>query len=176
MAAAEHEEKMANDTNFTVHATHGGMAEVKLGQMATEKATHEKVKAFGQRMVADHSKANEKLLDLAKRKNITVGKDLDEKHKNESDRLSKLSGAEFDREYMTMMVKDHRKTIKEFELESTKGQDPDIKSFAAETLKTLREHQQLANETAAAIGVKVPEIKGDKTGQATENSASQAEK
>ena len=56
------------------------------------------------------------------------------------DRLSKLSGPEFDRAYMTAMLSDHRKDVNEFKMESTSGKDPDVKAFASKTLPTLEDH------------------------------------
>src|ERR1700712_3681540 len=81
-----------NDQGFVKEAAIGGMAEVELGQLASTKATNEKVKAFGQRMVADHGKANDELKALASSKNMTVPTSVDAKHKATHDRLEKLSG------------------------------------------------------------------------------------
>ena len=66
--------------------------------------------------------------------------DLDAKQKKLHDRLSKLSGAEFDRTYVDEMVKDHRKDVKEFQREAEKAKDPDVKSWASKTLPTLQDH------------------------------------
>jgi putative membrane protein len=74
---------------------------------------------------------------------------MDPKHKAASDKLSRLSGADFDREYMRMMVKDHAKKVEMFEREATKGKDPDVKAWAAKTLPTVREHLQMARDLNA---------------------------
>jgi putative membrane protein len=84
-----------------------GMAEVQLGQMAATKASNADVKSFGQMMVTDHSKANDELKQVASQMQVQVPVDLDQKHKALADRLSRLQGAEFDREYMTAMVQGH---------------------------------------------------------------------
>src|SRR5207237_946016 len=52
---------VATDRTFVTNAAEGGMAEVELGQLATNKATNPDVKQFAQRMVTDHGKANDEL-------------------------------------------------------------------------------------------------------------------
>jgi predicted outer membrane protein len=85
-----------------------GMAEVQLGKLATEKAANADVKAFGQMMVKDHSQANDELKQVASKLNVQLPAQLDEKHRDLAERLSKLQGAEFDREYINAMVEGHQ--------------------------------------------------------------------
>jgi putative membrane protein len=141
------------DHQFVMEAARGGMAEVELGKLASEKAQSEQVKQFGQRMEKDHGQANDELKSLAQQKNITLPTELDAKHKATQERLSKLSGAQFDRAYMQEMLQDHRKDVNEFRKESQSGKDPDVKAWAAKTLPTLEEHLRLAQSTSsAAVG------------------------
>jgi len=144
--------KAANDNTFVTKAAEGGLAEVELGKLATEKASSDQVKQFGQRMVDDHSKANDELKTLAQQKNITLPTSISAKDKAERDRLAKLSGAAFDRAYMSAMLSDHKKDVSEFRVESTSGKDADIKAFAAKTLPTLEEHLKLAQDANKAVG------------------------
>lgn len=144
--------KTMNDTTFVTKAAEGGMAEVQLGKLAVEKASSDEVKKFGQRMVDDHGKANDELKSLAQQKNITIPSDLDAKDKALRDRLSKLSGAAFDRAYMHAMLTDHRKDVNEFRMESKAGKDADVKAFAGKTLPTLEEHLKLAQDANKAVG------------------------
>jgi putative membrane protein len=130
----------SGDRKFVMEALKGGMAEVELGKLASEKASSDAVKQFGKRMVDDHGKASDELKKLAQDKGITPPAELDGKHKKLHDRLSKLSGAEFDRAYVNEMVKDHRKDVKDFQREAEKAKDADVKSFASKTLPTLQEH------------------------------------
>jgi len=134
----------SKDRDFIMDAAMGGLEEVELGRVAAQKGTSEAVKQFGQRMVDDHSKANSELMSLASSKGITLPTTLDEKHQKDVTKLSAMSGAEFDRAYSKMMLSDHNKDVSEFEKQSTKGTDPDLKAFAAKTLPTLQEHLQLA--------------------------------
>src|SRR5689334_15410130 len=98
--------RMTADSTFVTKAAQGGMAEVKLGNLAKEKAESPDVKNFGQTMVTDHTKAGDELKQIASSKNITLPTDIDAKDQAKYDRLSKLSGAAFDRAYMRDMVAD----------------------------------------------------------------------
>jgi len=140
----------AQDRNFLMDAVMGGMLEVELGRLATQQGASDAVKQFGQRMVDDHSKANQELMNLAQGKGITVPTTMDEKHHKDMTKLSSLSGADFDREYVKMMVSDHRKDVSEFEKESTRGTDADLREFASKTLPTLQEHLKLAEALPGA--------------------------
>lgn len=132
------------DHKFIMDAAIGGMMEVELGRVAAQKGTSEAVKQFGQRMVDDHSKANEELMSLASSKGMTLPAALDEKQQKDVAKLSAMSGAEFDRTYAKMMLKDHEKDVKEFERQSTKAGDPELRAFVTKTLPTLQEHLQMA--------------------------------
>jgi putative membrane protein len=139
------------DQLFVKDAAGGGMAEVELGRLAVEKGSTDDVKKFGQRMVDDHTKANEELKDIAGKRNIPLPNEPDAKHKATKDHLSKLSGAEFDKAYMSDMLKDHNKDVAAFQRESNSGRDPEIKSFAAQTLPTLKDHLREARSIAAKV-------------------------
>ena len=136
------------DQHFVKKAAEGGLAEVELGKLATEKASSDEVKKFGQRMVDDHSKANDQLKQLASSKGIEVPTDLSAKDKATKERLSKLSGEQFDKAYMKDMVKDHTQDVSEFKKESTSAKDPDVKNFASQTLPTLEDHLKQARSIA----------------------------
>ncbi|HKV34986.1 MAG TPA: DUF4142 domain-containing protein [Pyrinomonadaceae bacterium] len=131
------------DHKFIMDAAMGGMMEVELGRVAAQKGTSEAVKQFGQRMVDDHSKANEELMSLASSKGMTLPTALDDKHQKDVAKLSAMSGAEFDRAYSKMMLKDHEKDVKEFERQSTKSGDPELRAFVTKILPTLQEHLQM---------------------------------
>jgi putative membrane protein len=150
--AGQMTDRATSDQKFVTKAAEGGMAEVELGKLAADKATNPEVKQFAQRMVDDHGKANDELKSIASKKNITLPTDLDAKDKALRDRLSKLSGAAFDRAYMQAMVKDHRTDVNEFRTESKSGRDGDVKAWAAKTLPTLEQHLKLAQDDNRAVG------------------------
>lgn len=141
----------ASDRKFLVEAAQGGVAEVEMGKLAADRASNDAVKQFGQRMAADHAKANEELKGLAQQKGVTLPADLDAKHKRLHDRLSKLSGAEFDRAYMDEMVKDHRKDVNEFRKAAKSAKEPDLKAWAAKTLPTLEDHLKQAESVHGQV-------------------------
>ena len=134
----------SQDRDFVMDAAMGGMLEVELGRVAAQRGTNEAVKQFGQRMVDDHGQANQELMSLASSKGLTLPTALDEKQQQQVTKLSAMSGAEFDRAYAKLMLKDHEKDVKEFERQSTKGSDPDLRAFATKTLPTLQQHLELA--------------------------------
>jgi putative membrane protein len=139
------------DQAFLKEAATGGLMEVELGKLATEKASSAEVKQFGQRMVDDHGKANQELSTIAQQKNVQVPTELTGKAKGDYDRLSKLSGEQFDRAYMQLMVRDHRKDVSDFRKQSTSAKDADVKSFASQTLPTLEDHLKMAEQTQSSL-------------------------
>jgi putative membrane protein len=128
------------------------MAEVKLGQLAQEKGSSDTVKGFGKRMVDDHSKAGDKLKEVASRESITLPTDISAKDQAIYDRLSKLNGAAFDRSYARDMVKDHETDVAAFQREVNGGKDDSLKSFASATLPTLQDHLKQAKEMMKTVG------------------------
>lgn len=137
-----------SDKTFVKKAAEGGLAEVELGQLATQKASSEEVKKFGQRMVDDHTKANDQLKDVAAQKHIDLPTEPSAKDKATKARLEKLSGEQFDRAYMRDMVMDHKTDVSEFARESQSAKDPALKNFARQTLPTLRQHLKEAEKLA----------------------------
>jgi len=132
--------KPTSDKEFILNAAQGGMTEVELGKLAEQKAASADVKQFGSRMVTDHSKADADLKTVAQKEGVTIPANLDAKHQATVSRLSKLSGPAFDRAYVHAMVKDHEKDAAEFRHESASAQDPDVKTFAGNTLKVIESH------------------------------------
>ena len=139
---------MVNDADraFMSEAATGGLAEVDLGRLASRKAASADVKAFAQRMVRDHSKANAELKSLASKKRVALPEAMTDEQKAEKAKLQKLSGADFDREYMSMMVEDHDKDVAAFQDKSSSANDADLRALVSKTLPILQEHQRLAHE------------------------------
>lgn len=137
---------------FLTDAAEASKAEVALGKLASQKASNAKVKSFGEQMVTDHTAANDQLKQLAASKQVTLPTDMSPSQKSEYDRLSKLSGAAFDRAYITLMVSDHQKDVAAFRKQSTQGEDADVKSFAAKTLPTLERHFSLVQSIQKELG------------------------
>jgi putative membrane protein len=134
---------MTGDTDFMTKAAQGGMAEVELGKLAAAKAQSPEVKQFAQKMVTDHTKANDELKALAGEKNFSMPVRLDAKHQSVLDRLNGLSGAEFDKAYVDAMVADHEETVALFKSEAEGGKDADAKGWAGKTLPNLQMHLEM---------------------------------
>ncbi len=135
------------DKKFAMMAAMGGMAEVEMARLALSKASSDSVKQFAQKMIDDHTKANEELMGIATSKGITLPTAPDAKMQAMMMKMEKLSGAEFDRQYIMMAGnKDHMKMEKLFKDENLKGKDADLKAFAAKTLPVVQMHLQMARD------------------------------
>jgi putative membrane protein len=143
--------KVDEDAEFAVAAADGGLLEVQLGQLAVSKGSSEAVKKLGQSMVDDHSKANGELKTVAAQKNITLPSTLSDKSQKHYDELSEKSGADFDKAYAKFMVEDHKDDIDAFKKEADKGNDPDLKSWAAGKISVLEHHLTMAEQTRDAV-------------------------
>lgn len=130
----------ASDTAFANKAVIGGMAEVALGKMAAAKGASSEVRNFGKMMVSDHTKANEELMGIAKKNNISLPTGLDAEHQAKSDSLNKLSGKDFDKAYIKAMVDDHQRTLAIMNKQASGGQDVDFKAFAVKTAPIVKHH------------------------------------
>jgi putative membrane protein len=143
-------EPKSADHEFAAGALSGGTAEVRLGELAEDKASSDAVKAFGKRMAGDHKKAGRELNDIAAKESISLPQELNKTDQATYDRLSKLSGMQFDRAYIQAMVEDHEKDVAEFNQEGSVGKVLSLKQFASRTLPILEEHLKHARELARA--------------------------
>ena len=135
----------STDHKFVEKAASSGMAEVKISKLAMDRASSTEVKQFARKMVEDHTKANMELKRIAEKKDITMPAMLDEKHERAYEKLAKMSGSDFDREYMKVMAGDHDDAVKLFTDEKDNGHDPDLKSFAMKTLPVIEKHDDMAH-------------------------------
>ena len=136
-----------SDQQFVTKAAEGGMFEVEIGKLAADKAADANVKSFAQMLVDDHSAANDKLRQIASGHNVALPASISDDQKKELDQLSKLSGAQFDKQFVKMVgIKDHHHDIAEFEKASKSAQSPDVKDFAANALPTLKKHLAAAEK------------------------------
>ena len=141
---------------FVSKAMEGGMAEVQLGQLAQQKSESNDVKQFAAKMVNDHGQMGEKWFKpVAQQMGLSEPKGPSKKDKKEIEKLQSLSGQEFDREYITMMVKDHQKDLKEFQTEAQSAQDPTLKQIAEKGTQVIQQHLQIIEQIAKAHNVEV---------------------
>jgi putative membrane protein len=130
------------DTNFILAAAQGGMTEVKLGELAATSGMRDDVKEFGRMMVKDHTAINNDLKALAAQKGVSLPDSLDATHQAMVDKLTALTGSEFDDAYIAAMIKGHKKDAKAFKAESAATQDADIKSFLDKSIPVVEAHLQ----------------------------------
>lgn len=134
-------EKMGvSDALFAATAADGGMAEVTIAEMGVKKATNPELKKFSEHMIAEHTKVNGQLKEMAAKKGITLPKMPSAGHQFCAESLAGLSGEEFDHAYSHAQWLGHMETIAAFEAEAERGQDSDVKAWAAKTLPHLKEH------------------------------------
>src|SRR5579885_3074960 len=157
LSAADDEKKgkESGDKEFACKVSAAGMAEVNLSQLAVRFARNPAVKQFAQQMLADHMQANQQMIQLANQRSIKLPKEMDEEHQKCFDKLKKLKGEEFDREYMEAMVKDHEKAVKAFEKQSKEGKDEAMKRWAGQLTPILKHHLEMARKVC-------DQVKGDK--------------
>lgn len=141
-----------SDSDFVGDMIADGQAEVDLGKMAQQKAASKQVKDFAAQMVRDHTKAGAELKNVAAQAKVDLSGRHDMDHaKDVRERLSKLSGREFDREYMQAMIDDHEKAVDQIE-DKAEGADSDhVKQWAAKTLPTVKKHLEQAKQIHEAL-------------------------
>jgi putative membrane protein len=134
-----------HDRGFLQDAASDGLAEVLLGQLAQQRAASPEVRQFGERMVADHTKANDALKALAQARGLQLPDRPTAAQQRMHDGMAKLQGDVFDRLYMAHMAGDHRKAVSLFQKQAKSGDDAGLKSFAEQTLPTLQDHLKTAS-------------------------------
>jgi len=132
--------------DFSKEAAQGGMMEVQLGNIAMKNGGTQAVKNFGKMMVDDHTKINDQLNDLAAKKKVTLPGSVSDDQQKDIDKLSKETGKEFDKDYVSMMVKDHKDDIDAFKKAQDKISDSDYKDFISSALPTLQKHLDAIEE------------------------------
>lgn len=156
-----------DDRAFVEKMGQVNLAEVKLGQLAAQHAANAQVKQFARRMVTDHEKANAELKQIASKMAVQIPAALDAKHQELSDRLSKLKGAEFDKEYMQAMVNGHEEVARDLERHADSSARPGDRSvgtsgaadqthasvtgWASKTLPDVRQHLEQAKQIEAKV-------------------------
>lgn len=143
--------EIENDTEWAVAVADMSMLEVEASKLALERATTPAVKQFAQTMVDDHGKANEELKGVAAQKNISLPTTLSDKSQKKLNDLMEKSGKDFEDAYTDCMVKDHKEAVDKFKKESDKGEDADLKAWAAGKVATLEHHLEMAKATEKTV-------------------------
>jgi putative membrane protein len=149
-ASAQSQADMA-DAHFAKAAAQGGLAEIQLGKLAADRGSNATVKAFGERMVAQHGAAGEQLKAAAQQANIILPAAGTSKDQQTYVRLARLNGSDFDRAYADHMVQDHEKDLNEFQNEANNGKNSSIRAFAAQTVPMIQQHLNQAREMQKTV-------------------------
>jgi len=144
--------KQVSDAEFVRMASAMGLAEVNMAKMALQNATRDDVKQFAKRMIDDHTQHNKELNRIADSKGFTPAATMDAAHEAMATRMSRMTGEQFDRQYMMNQVQDHQAAIALFNAESKNGRDPALKELATKSLPVLREHLEMARKLAGQGG------------------------
>lgn len=152
-ARAQSTDASAADKKFVKDALQGGMAEVKLGQLATQKSNSSDVKEFGQKMVDDHTKLGDQMKQVAGQVGVTPPDDVSMMDKTLATKLEALSGDDFDKAYIKAMLKDHRKDLADFRKEASTGTNSSVKDAASQGSQVIAEHLKLIRQIAQTHGV-----------------------
>ncbi|QRP63281.1 DUF4142 domain-containing protein [Rhodanobacter sp. FDAARGOS 1247] len=136
----------AADSKFMTRAASDGMAEVAMGQLALEKSSQAGVKQLAQRIVDDHTRANDKLRALAQARQVTLPAAPDDEAQQSASAMKALDAKKFDKAWAAAMVRDHQKAVALFAAAAGRTQDPEMRAFAQATLPTLKTHLELARQ------------------------------
>lgn len=147
---------MMKDKVFLRKAAEGGLAEVQLGKLAAQKGGSEDVKSFGQKMVDDHSVINKQLAEVADNLGVRLPQSPNKDDQAEYDKLNALTGDSFDTEYLTYMVKDHHKDMREFRMEAMNATDSELRETVQKASQTIREHMMMVDKLAKDKGIVLP--------------------
>ncbi len=139
------------ESKFAVNTASGSMMEIQASELAQQRSGNQQVKDFSAMMVSDHAKVSDELKSLAGMKNITLPPAPGEDHMDELKKLTEKSGADFDKEYVKLMIDHHEKNIKNFEDMASNAQDADLRAFAAKNLPTLRAHLNTIKEIKSSM-------------------------
>jgi putative membrane protein len=154
-------DKLAHgDRKFIEKAAEGGMSEVNEGQLAATKASDAAVKSYATMLVDDHTKANQELSQIAGAKKVELPAAPSHAMRRDAEKLAKKTGMDFDRTFIDHAVKDHKKTIKDFEKEARDSKDADLKAFAQKTLPVLQKHLAEAQKVQASLNAAAMGNKG----------------
>lgn len=133
------------DSSFLAKANQTGLFEIEAGNLAEKKSQNAEVKSFAKMMIDQHTAMGKDVGDVAMAKGITLPTTMSEDDRKEFDKLNALTGAKFDKEYISANVKGHREAIDLFDKTSKNTADSkEVQNLAADGLPKLKLHQDHA--------------------------------
>ena len=143
---------MDQDKTFVQTAALSDYTEITFSQLATQKATNPKVKAYAQKMITDHQTLEAKMKPEADKLGVTPPTALDSDHQQKYDALNGMSGADFDKTYMQAMDTDHHKALDAFKQEASTTQDAQLKPIVKQGEKVVAQHTTMADKMVTSMG------------------------
>lgn len=141
----------AADKKFMTMSAQTDMAELQLSNIALQKSSDDKVKTLAQKLIDDHTKSSTAMKQLAQQKGVTLPDQTDPKHLALATKLQGESGEKFDKDFIASNLADHKKVVKAYEAESSKGTDPDVKGFATQFLPPVQQHTQMIEQDKSSV-------------------------
>ena len=145
-------EALRQDSRFIFDAASTNLLEIRLGQLAQSKAINASVKQFGQQMVTDHNNLQTQLTATISKSGTDFKPGMNDEDKKEAERLDKLSGAEFDRQYMTSMIQHHQQDVAEFQTMSSSARSAEARQIATTGLPVIQRHLTMATQVGSQVG------------------------
>ncbi len=142
---------MSQDKDFVTQAALSDFTEITFSTLATQKATNPKVKAYAQKMITDHNQLEAEMKPVATKLGVTPPTALDAQHQQLYDQLNQLSGADFDKQYMSAMDADHHKSLDLFKTEETSTQDKQLKPIVKKGEKVVAMHTEMADKMTKSM-------------------------
>jgi putative membrane protein len=133
-----------DDKKFLAMAAQSDVNEIKLSELATDKATNPAVKAFAKKMITEHKAMTASMKPFADSWGLTPPTDVDSDHQDEWNKLNGLSGADFDKEYIDAMVSDHAKALDAFTSEAKDTKDAKFKAAVIKGKTHVAAHKNMA--------------------------------
>jgi putative membrane protein len=140
----------ANGLAFIKGAHEGGLTEIEASKIAQKNSTNKEVTDFAAMMIKDHSEAGVEIDTLADHKYVYLRDSVNHEHKELLDSLAKKTGPEFDKAYITMMVKDHEEASELFKA-NKESNYTDIEEIAKKYAPTIEEHLKTAKSIQASL-------------------------
>jgi predicted outer membrane protein len=139
--------------NFVTRAAIANLTQIELGQIALQKSEDPAVKALAGQMIEHHRAAHDELKAVAAQQHLSAPATVDEDSKKELQALSKLEDKAFDRKFLETMSADHDEAVALFDAARQTPELPiDLKSYASESLASIKEHRKAVQTLRGAEG------------------------
>jgi putative membrane protein len=146
------------DMGFIREAGSSNAMEIRLGQLAQNRASNSAVKQFGQRMVTDHTSMQQQLTNLAASAGASFTPAMDSDHERQVNRVERFNGADFDRAYMRLMIQAHQDDLDQFRTQAQSARSTQVRNLASATVPLLQQHASLAAQVGAQVGADTTDL------------------